>query len=128
VYIGLTQIEMPVMVLALIAGFASLDPTMEEAARSLGAAPWRAFLRVTVPLSAPGILVGCLITFVQVTSSFVTPTLLGGGRVYVMATMIYQEALETLNWPLGAAISIILIVVLLACLAGYERVERRWEA
>ncbi len=126
VYIGLTQIEMPVMTLALIAGFARLDPAMEEAAYSLGAAPWRAFLRVTVPLSAPGILLGSLITFVQVMSSFVTPTLLGGGRVYLMATTIYEEALETLNWPLAAAISVILIAVLVACLAGYERIGRRW--
>lgn len=124
--IGLTQIEMPVMTLALIAGFARLDPTLEEAAHTLGAAPWRAFLRITVPLSAPGILLGCLITFVQVMSSFVTPTLLGGGRVYVMATTIYQEALETLNWPLAGAVSIILIAVLVACLAGYERFGQRW--
>ncbi|HTU53068.1 MAG TPA: ABC transporter permease [Acetobacteraceae bacterium] len=128
VEIGLVQIEMPVMILALMAGFARLDPTLEEAARCLGAAPWRAFLRVTIPLSAPGIVLGCLVTFVQVMSSFVTPSLLGGGRVYVMATTIYQEALETLNWPLAAAISIILVVVFGACLAAYERFARRWAA
>ncbi|HSU04467.1 MAG TPA: ABC transporter permease [Acetobacteraceae bacterium] len=127
VTIGLVQIEMPVMILALIAGLSRLDPTLEEAAQTLGARPWRAFVRVTLPLSAPGIILGCLVTFVQVMSSFVTPTLLGGGRVYVMATTIYEEALETLNWPLAATISIILILVFGLCALFYERIGGRWQ-
>lgn len=126
VLIGLTEIEMPTMTLALMAGFSRLDATLEEAARTLGASPWRTLLRVTLPLSAPGIVIGCLITFVLVMSSFITPSLLGGGRVYVMATAIYQEALETLNWPLAATVSIILIAVFGICVTGYERVSRRW--
>jgi putative spermidine/putrescine transport system permease protein len=126
VLIGLTEIEMPTMTLALMAGFSRLDATVEEAARTLGASPWRTLLRVTLPLSAPGIVIGCLITFVLVMSSFITPALLGGGRIYVMATAIYQEALETLNWPLAATVSIILIAVFGACVASYERISRRW--
>jgi len=126
VLIGLTEIEMPTMTLALIAGFARLDQTLEEAARTLGASPWRTLLRVTLPLSAPGIVIGCLITFVVVMSSFITPSLLGGGRVYVMATAIYQEALETLNWPVAATVSIILIAVFAVTVTAYERVSRRW--
>ena len=126
VLIGLTEIEMPTMTLALMAGFSRLDVTLEEAARTLGASPWRTLLRVTLPLSAPGIVIGCLITFVLVMSSFITPALLGGGRVYVMATAIYQEALETLNWPLAATVSIILIAGFGVCLGVYERISRRW--
>jgi putative spermidine/putrescine transport system permease protein len=125
VVIGLVQIEMPVMILALIAGLSRLDPVLEEAAQTLGARPWRAFLRVTLPLSAPGIVLGCLITFVQVISSFITPTLLGGGRIYLMATTIYEEALETLNWPLAAAISIILLAVFALCALLYEQFSSR---
>jgi putative spermidine/putrescine transport system permease protein len=79
-----------------------------------------------LPLCAPGIVIGCLITFVLVMSSFITPALLGGGRIYVMATAIYQEALETLNWPLAATVSIILIAVFGACVGSYERMSRRW--
>jgi putative spermidine/putrescine transport system permease protein len=126
VLIGLTEIEMPTMTLALIAGFARLDQTLEEAARTLGASPWRTLVRVTLPLSAPGIVIGCLITFVVVMSSFITPSLLGGGRVYVMATAIYQEALETLNWPVAATVSIILIAVFAVTVTFYERLNRRW--
>jgi putative spermidine/putrescine transport system permease protein len=128
VIIGLTEIEMPTMTLALMAGFSRLDTTLEEAARTLGASPWRTLLRITLPLSAPGIVIGCLITLVLVMSSFITPSLLGGGRVYVMATTIYQEALETLNWPLAATVSIILIVLFGLCISAYERISRRWAA
>lgn len=125
VVIGLTEIMMPTMILALVSGFSRLDPTLEEAARSLGAKPWRSFVRVTLPLSLPGILIGCLITFVLSISSFVTPRLLGGGRVQVMATQIYEEALETLNWPLAAAESVILIAILVLAMTAYERVGRQ---
>jgi putative spermidine/putrescine transport system permease protein len=126
VLIGLTEIEMPTMTLALIAGFARLDASLEEAARTLGASPWRTLWRVTLPLSAPGIAIGCLITFVLVMSSFITPSLLGGGRIQVMAVAIYQEALETLNWPVAATISMILIGVFALALTAYERLGRRW--
>ncbi len=128
VIIGLTEIEMPTTTLALMAGFSRLDTTLEEAASTLGASPWRVLWRVTLPLSAPGIIIGCLITLVLVMSSFITPSLLGGGRVYVMATIIYQEALETLNWPLAATVSIILIVLFGLCISAYERLSRRWSA
>ena len=100
--------------------------TLEEAARTLGAPPWRTFLRITLPLSAPGIMIGCLVTFVQGISSFVTPKLLGGGRIYVMATTIYEETFETLNWPLAAAMSIVLVAVFGLCVAIYERAGRRF--
>ena len=125
VLIGLVEIMMPTTTLALLAGFARLDLTLEEAARTLGASPWRCFCRVTLPLTAPGIAVGVLVTFVLTISSFITPSLLGGGRVPMLASTIYEEALETLNWPLAAAISLILIGVFGSVLFGYERLARR---
>ncbi len=126
VLIGLTEIMMPTTTLALLAGFARLDPALEEAAHSLGAAPLRRFWRVTLPLTMPGIVVGALVSFVLAISSFVTPNLLGGGRVAVLAKTIYEEALETLDWPFAAAVAVILVVVFGIALLGYERLARRW--
>ena len=127
VLIGLTEIMMPTTTLALLAGFARLDPTVEEAAGSLGAPPWRRFLRITLPLTMPGIVVGLLVGFVLAISSFVTPSLLGGGRVAVLAKTIYEEALETLDWPFAAAVAVILVAVFGCALVGYERLARRWQ-
>jgi putative spermidine/putrescine transport system permease protein len=127
VLIGLTEIMMPTTTLALLAGFARLDSSLEEAARSLGAPPWRCFLRITLPLTMPGIIVAALVTFVLSISSFITPSLLGGGRVAVLAATIYEEALETLDWPFAAAVSVILVAVFGMALIGYERASRRFE-
>ena len=127
VLIGLTEILMPTTTLALLSGFARLDATQEEAARSLGARPWRCFVRITLPLTMPGIVVGALVTFVLAISSFVTPSLLGGGRVPLLASTIYEEALETLDWPFAAAVAVVLVLVFALALAGYERLARRWQ-
>jgi len=127
VLIGLTEILMPTTTLALLSGFARLDVAQEEAARSLGAPPWRCFLRITLPLTMPGIVVGALVTFVLAISSFVTPSLLGGGRVPLLASTIYEEALETLDWPFAAAVAVVLVMVFGLALVGYERLARRWQ-
>ncbi len=125
VVIGLTQIMMPYMALCLISGFGRVDSTLEDAAESLGARPMRRIWRITLPLSLPGVALGCMLTFVIAVSAYVTPALLGGGRVFLIATEIYTQALETLDWPLASAMSVLLLVVFLVALTLYSRLARR---
>jgi putative spermidine/putrescine transport system permease protein len=127
VIIGLAEIMMPYMILCLLAGFGRLDRTLEDAAASLGAPPFTVFRRIVFPLSLPGVLLGCLITFVLAISSFVTPKLLGGGWVLLLATEIYDQAMLTMNWPVAAALSIVTLVVFGLALFVYGRTTTRLE-
>jgi putative spermidine/putrescine transport system permease protein len=128
VAIALVEILMPTMILCLLAGFGRLSAALEEAAASLGAPPWRVFLRIVLPLSLPGVLLGCLLAFVLTVSSFITPKLLGGGRVILLATEIYDQAIVTLNWPVAAALSVVSLVVFGLALLLYGRILRLVEA
>ena len=112
--IGLTHIFLPFMVLVLIGPIQNIPRDVEDAARVLGASWGSAFLRVTLPLSAPGILSGSILVFVLTISALVTPRLLGGPTYQVMSTLIYDEFLQRLNWPAGSAEALLLTVMVLA--------------
>ncbi len=127
VVIALVQIFMPIAILVMISGFGRLDQTVEQAAASLGANRWRVFTRVTLPLSLPGVTSAGLLVFVLAISAYVTPRLIGGGRVFVLATEIYDQATNALNWPVAAALSLLLFAIFGVAIAGYQVLQRRVE-
>lgn len=124
VMVGLVEVLLPFMILSVMSGLNRVQDTLEEAAQSLGAGPFRTFWRVTLPLSLPGIATGCLLVFVQTISSFVTPSLLGGNTVLVMATEIYDQAVVNLNWPFAATLSFILLAAFTGVILIYNRAMR----
>lgn len=109
VLIGMTQIMLPYMVLPLAAVMSRLDPAVMRAARSLGASPTQAFLKVYVPLTLPGVLGGFLLVFMLSLGFFVVPAILGGPRDLLLAQLIEFNVNQTLNWPFAAALSTVLL-------------------
>lgn len=103
----------------------TLGPTVEHAALSLNASRFQTLLRIVLPQAMPGILSGSLIVFGLSASSFAIPALLGGRRLKMVATVVYDEFLTELNWPLGAAIAIVLLVVNVVIMMAYNRVVER---
>ena len=114
VVIALAEVLLPFMILALDAALINIPPSLYEAARNLGAGRARVFAKVTLPLSLPGILSGSVLVFTLAVSAFVTPSLIGGPRVPVMSTLIYQQGMSLLNWPFGAAIGFVMLATILA--------------
>ena len=127
VAIALAHVLMPFMVLAVSASLQKVDPKIEHAAASLGARPATVVFRIVLPPVMPGLLSGAIIVFALAASSFATPAIIGGRRLKVASTLIYDEFLNSLNWPLGAVIAMILLLALVAIVAGSNRiVERRY--
>ncbi|HEX6079906.1 MAG TPA: ABC transporter permease [Methylomirabilota bacterium] len=123
--IGLTHIFLPFMILVLIGAIQNIPRDVEDAARVLGASWAGAFLRVTLPLSAPGIVSGSILVFVLAISALVTSRLLGGPTYQVMSTLIYDEFLQRLNWPAGSAQSLLLTVLVLGLVYLSGRLAHR---
>jgi putative spermidine/putrescine transport system permease protein len=123
--IAMTHIFLPFMVLVLIGAIQNIPRDIEDAARVLGASWASAFVRVTLPLSAPGILSGSILVFVLAISALVTPRLVGGPTYQVMSTLIYDEFLQRLNWPAGSAQSLLLTVMVLVLVYFSGRLVRQ---
>jgi len=116
VTIGLVHLLIPYMILSIASVVQNIDPNLELAAESLGANRWQTFTKVTFPLSLPGVITGCILVFTVSMTSFVTPKLLGGPKVKLMSTMVYQEVQITFNWSMATAISFILLGTILLVL------------
>lgn len=128
VVLALTHVLVPFMVIAVWASLQKLDLQVEQAGLSLGASRMTTFRRVVLPQIIPGILSGSIIVFALAASAFATPAIIGGRRLKVVATAAYDEFLGSLNWPLGAAIAVLLLIANLVIVVGCTRLaERRFK-
>ena len=125
--VALAHAMMPFMVLAVWTALQRTDPQIENAAISLGASPLTVARRIILPQIMPGVLSGAIIVFSLSASAFATPAIIGGRRLKVAATLAYDEFLNTLNWPLGAAVATLLLVALVLIVVGSNAlIERRY--
>ncbi|XUM22403.1 ABC transporter permease [Bradyrhizobium oligotrophicum S58] len=126
--IALAHAMMPFMVLAVWTALQRLDPQVENAALSLGAGSLTVVRRIVLPQIMPGVLSGAIIVFSLSASAFATPAIIGGRRLKVAATLAYDEFLNTLNWPLGAAVAVLLLIALVLIVVGSNAlIERRYQ-
>jgi putative spermidine/putrescine transport system permease protein len=128
VTVALVHVLVPFLVLSVWTSLRRLDPAVEAAAVSLGASQFTVLRRVVLPQAMPGILSGCLIVFTLAASAFATPAIVGGRRLKVASMAAYDEFLNSLNWPLGAAIVVVLLVAMVTIVMVSNRlVERRFK-
>jgi spermidine/putrescine transport system permease protein len=116
VVLGLVYNYVPFVILAVYSSLQRLDPSFAEASRDLGAGALTTFLRITLPLTASGVAAGAVFVFVLSIGNFVTPDLLGGGKLQMVGNLIYDQFLTARDWPFGAALSMLLILIMLMLL------------
>lgn len=117
ILVGLVYAYLPFMILPLYAAISRLSPDLIEASTDLGAPGFTSFRRITLPLTVPGAAAGAIFVFVYSMGNFITPDLLGGGRTVMVGNLIYDQFLNARDWPFGAALSFILMGVMMALLS-----------
>ncbi|MFP4109286.1 MAG: ABC transporter permease [Desulfonatronovibrio sp.] len=121
VLMGLIQFLLPFMILNVFVSLEGIDKNLLEAARSMGCNEWQAFREVTLPLSLPGVSAGCLLVFVLTAGTYLPPMILGGPGNEMIANLIFNRVIGTLDWPFGSAISVILLLLLGVIVWTYNR-------
>jgi putative spermidine/putrescine transport system permease protein len=122
--VALANVQLPLMVLPLITALQRIDPNLADASASLGANAWRTFRRVTVPLSLPGVVAGCLLTFAATITAFISQSLIGGGQMLFMPMYLYQQSSSLSNYPFAAAIGLTFLVAVLLCVTAFNALGR----
>jgi putrescine transport system permease protein len=125
VQIGLVYAYLPFMVLPLYAALQRQDPRLLEAAADLGATPIRAFWTVTMPISLPGVIAGCLLCFIPMVGEFVIPDLLGGAGTLMIGKVIWTEFFANRDWPAASAVAIVLLLTLLIPILLFQREQQK---
>jgi spermidine/putrescine transport system permease protein len=124
VLLGIIYGYLPLMVFPIFVSLEKLDKGLLEASDDLGASPARTFLRVTLPLSAPGVITGCMLVFILLMGEFLIPAILGGGMVFFVGNALVDLFLQSRNWPFGSAVAVCLVVVMLVTVTLYLRLTR----
>ncbi len=128
IVIALVHVFLPFMILPLMSALQGIDPSIEAAARSLGANRVTAFRRIVLPLAMPGIQAGCILVFVLSLSAYVTPSLIGGLRVKTMAVSVVDALIDTFQWPFGSAMALLLSLTGALVVAVFARLTRmKWK-
>lgn len=121
VIVGFVHVFLPIMILPIYASARNLDRRYIEAAHDLGATPVRTFVRVVLPLTMPGVIAGIVLFFIPVFGSFVTPQFLGGTGDFMMGNVISDQFGEAFNWPFGAALSIVMTIIVIVAMTLFFR-------
>ncbi len=124
VLLGIVYGYLPLMVFPIFVSLEKLDKGLLEASDDLGASPARTFLQVTLPLSAPGVITGCMLVFILLMGEFLIPAILGGGMVFFVGNALVDLFLQSRNWPFGSAVAVSLVVVMLVTVTLYLRLTR----
>ncbi len=124
-YIGIVYCYLPFMVLPLYANLVKHDARQLEAAYDLGARPWKAFVKITLPLSRAGIIAGCMLVMIPAVGEFVIPELLGGPDTLMIGRVLWNEFFANRDWPLASAVAIAMLLLLMIPLLIFNRVQQR---
>ena len=119
---------LPFMVLPLFVALDKFDFSLLEAAKDLGASSWKVLWKILIPLTKQGIVTGCIFVFTPALGEFVIPDLLGGARTFLVGSLITEQFLKTRDWPFGATLSLLLILIVMGSFVIYFRMESKVES
>jgi putrescine transport system permease protein len=125
VFIGMVYSYLPFMILPLYASLEKMDGTLLEAASDLGCPPWKAFWKITFPLSLPGVIAGSMICFIPITGEFVIPDLLGGADTLMIGKTLWTEYSGNRDWPLASAVAVVLLLVLVVPIMIFQNQQQK---
>ncbi|MCJ7997439.1 ABC transporter permease subunit [Rhizobium cremeum] len=125
IFIGIVYSYLPFMVLPLYSALEKLDGTLLEAASDLGCPPWKAFWRITLPLSIPGVIAGAMICFIPITGEFVIPDLLGGPNTLMIGKTLWTEFFGNRDWPLASAVAVVLLILLVIPIMIFQNQQEK---
>lgn len=125
VYLGIVYSYLPFMILPLYANLEKLNPELLDASADLGAKPWQVFINVTLPLSKPGILAGCMLVFIPAIGEFIIPALLGSSDTLMIGRALWDEFFINRDWPVASAVSVVLLLILILPMMWFQKSQTR---